>query len=588
MPKKKLKETASVHWSWPVPKSWVWVRIGEVADVIGGGTPSTDRYEFWDRGEIPWITPADLSGYKEREISKGARNITQIGLENSSARLLPAGTVLFSSRAPVGYVAIAANPLATNQGFKSFVLSNGILPAFLYYYLQFAHNEITKLASGTTFPEISGKKAMSIPIPIPPTREQERIVAKLDASLARLSEGEAAARRALNRLHRYSAAVLHAAVSGELTHNWRKANKPEETGARLLKRLLDERRDRWEQTELKRLHTTGKPTKNENWKKRYRAPIAPDTSVLRRLPRGWTWASWDQISDWVTYGFTRPMPHVGKGIPIITAKRIRDRRIDYENATLTTRTAYNELSEKDRPQIGDILITKDGTIGRAAIVEDGREFCVNQSVAVVWLRSRLLVRPYLLNVIDSHETQNRIWAKARGIAIKHLSITDFARMPLPLAPLAEQQQIVREIQRRFAAATKLATTLKSQIDRVEVARQSLLREAFAGRLVPQDPKDESASILVTRIRADREVIATKPKAKPMPKAKPKPVETLEQLETLIAELGREATPERVLMAAMLGDDVEKFFDLLRAGRDKGSLVVPVGKGTAIRKARHAN
>jgi type I restriction enzyme S subunit len=153
MAKNTEKRTAA-HWEWPVPKSWAWVRISEVANVIGGGTPSTTRYEFWEGGKIPWITPADLTGYNEREISRGARFITQAGLDNSSARLLPARSVLFSSRAPVGYVAIAANPLATNQGFKSFVLSEGILPEYLYFYLRRAKEQITKLASGTSLNQL--------------------------------------------------------------------------------------------------------------------------------------------------------------------------------------------------------------------------------------------------------------------------------------------------------------------------------------------------------------------------------------------------------------------------------------------------
>src|SRR5689334_7658704 len=107
---KNAENRPTTHWHWPVPKSWAWVAISDVADVIGGGTPSTDRFEFWEDGEIPWLTPADLSGHTQREISKGTRNITQAGLDYSSARLLPAGAVLFSSRAPVGYVAIASNP----------------------------------------------------------------------------------------------------------------------------------------------------------------------------------------------------------------------------------------------------------------------------------------------------------------------------------------------------------------------------------------------------------------------------------------------------------------------------------------------
>ena len=108
-----------------LPKGWVKTRLGEVGFIFSGGTPSTTNPNYFD-GEFPWITPADLSGYREKLIGRGRRTITQEGLKNSSAVLLPEGSLLFSSRAPVGYVAIAANPLATNQGFKNLVLANGL------------------------------------------------------------------------------------------------------------------------------------------------------------------------------------------------------------------------------------------------------------------------------------------------------------------------------------------------------------------------------------------------------------------------------------------------------------------------------
>jgi type I restriction enzyme S subunit len=406
------------------------------------------------------------------------------------------------------------NPVAST-GFTVIRAAEGVSPQFLFSqvlsedFLQPIHS----LQTGSSYPAVRDKDVFAQPIRLAPTREQERIVAKLEALLSRLAAGEAAARRALDRLERYRAAVLHTAVTGELTREWRKTHKPDETGEQLLKRLLQERRIRWEEAELKRLLAAGKPPKNDEWKKRYRIPVAPVTKSLPGLPRSWAWGSWNQISDWVTYGFTRPMPHVGTGVPIVTAKHVKDRRIDYDNTHLTTRAAYEKLSAKDLPQNGDILITKDGTIGRTAVVEDGREFCINQSVAVIWLRSTPLVRRYLLNVIESNDTQKRIAARARGVAIKHLSITDFAKMALPLPTLAEQEEIVREVDRRFTAADHLAVTLNRQLHRARATRQSLLREAFAGKLVLQDPNDEQASALLVRIRAAREKESAKPKKK---------------------------------------------------------------------------
>ncbi|HDR1916424.1 TPA: restriction endonuclease subunit S, partial [Pasteurella multocida] len=116
--------------------SWKRVKLSEVAEIIGGGTPKSNVSEYFDNGQIAWITPKDLSGYKSRYISKGERNITELGLENSSAKLLPIGTVLLTSRAPIGYVAIAKNEVSTNQGFKSLVLKEGNIPEFFYYLLK--------------------------------------------------------------------------------------------------------------------------------------------------------------------------------------------------------------------------------------------------------------------------------------------------------------------------------------------------------------------------------------------------------------------------------------------------------------------
>ena len=135
--------------------SWEEKAIGEIAEVIGGGTPKTSTPEFWGE-DIPWITPKDLSSFQGRYISRGERSITEAGLQSSSARLLPENTVLLSSRAPIGYLAIAKNPVATNQGFKSLVLKKEYVPEFYYYFLKANVNLLERHASGSTFKEISG------------------------------------------------------------------------------------------------------------------------------------------------------------------------------------------------------------------------------------------------------------------------------------------------------------------------------------------------------------------------------------------------------------------------------------------------
>lgn len=172
----------------PLPDGWSWKTIGEVATVVSGGTPSTRNINNFENGDIPWITPADLSGYDEMYISKGKRNITAQGLNNSSAKLLPKNTVLFSSRAPIGYVAIAANPLCTNQGFKNFVLKKDIMAEYVYWWLKHIKDIAISLGSGTTFLELSKTNAEKLPFMAVPLVEQKRIADKIEKIFMRLDK----------------------------------------------------------------------------------------------------------------------------------------------------------------------------------------------------------------------------------------------------------------------------------------------------------------------------------------------------------------------------------------------------------------
>ena len=157
-----------------LPKGWKTVAIGEISEVIGGGTPSSKVDEYWG-GSIPWLTPKDLSGYDFRRVKSGKRNITDSGLANSSARLLPKNTVLVTSRAPIGYVALADNEIATNQGFKSLILNDGYDPDFFYYLIKHNVPTLEAVSSGTTFKEISGKAFKQIKFNVPPLPEQKAI-----------------------------------------------------------------------------------------------------------------------------------------------------------------------------------------------------------------------------------------------------------------------------------------------------------------------------------------------------------------------------------------------------------------------------
>lgn len=162
-------------------RNWKEYKIKDIAEVIGGGTPRTDNPDFWN-GDIPWITPRDLTGYSKMYISNGERFISSEGLKGSSTRLLPKGTVLLTSRAPIGYVAIADNEICTNQGFKSLVLSEDLVyNKFIYYWIKNNIDYLQSIGTGTTFAEISGNVVKEIDIQLPPLPEQKAIASVLSS-----------------------------------------------------------------------------------------------------------------------------------------------------------------------------------------------------------------------------------------------------------------------------------------------------------------------------------------------------------------------------------------------------------------------
>ena len=159
---------------------WIEQTIGDVATVVGGGTPSTKDPDNFN-GEIPWLTPKDLSGYPFRFISRGERNISQKGYNSSNAKLVPKGSVLLTTRAPVGYVAIASNPVTTNQGFHSLVLKDGYNSEFVYYLLKGHTEYLCSNATGTTYGELSGSALKRLKFRFPPLTHQRAIACILGA-----------------------------------------------------------------------------------------------------------------------------------------------------------------------------------------------------------------------------------------------------------------------------------------------------------------------------------------------------------------------------------------------------------------------
>lgn len=495
---------------WSVPDTWAWVPIGEVARVAGGGTPRTTDAANFNDGAVPWVTPADLSGYTEKYIERGRRNITTAGLEGSGARLLPTGTVLFSSRAPIGYVAVARNPLATNQGFKSFVLPPGLDPEYVYYFLQRAKELAVGLASGTTFQEISSRQAAKIPLTIAPAEEQRRIVEAIESYLSRLDDAVATLKRVHRNLKRYRASVLRAAVEGRLVPTEAELARAEgrsyEPASILLERILAERRRRWEDAELAKMKVRSRAPQDDKWKAKYVEPGAPDTTELPELPEGWCWATVDQVlAQPLSNG--RSVKTASTGFPVLRLTALKDGTIDAREYKIGAWAA--DEAEPFLVHEGDFLVSRgNGSIrlvGRGGLV---RLLPSPAAYPDTMIRFRFCagIDPlFFAQLWNSRAVRNQVESKAKTTAgIFKVNQSDLETCVIPLPPAREQLRIRAEVERLFSLEGAASTLSTLSISRCSRLRQSILKWAFEGRLVDQDSSDEPASVLLQRIREKRE------------------------------------------------------------------------------------
>ena len=472
-----------------IPKNWIWAKMGEIASVIGGGTPKTVDVMNYEGGNVPWLTPADLSGYTAKYIGHGSRFLTEKGLQTSSARMMPKGTVLFTSRAPIGYVAIAANPVCTNQGFKSFVLKEGILPDYVYWWLKGSKDVAEGLASGTTFLELSGAKAVQIPIPIAPLAQQESIVEEIETQFSRLDEAVANLKRVRANLKRYKAAVLKAAVEGKLTGQWRKDHQDVEPASKLLERILAERRARWEEAELLKMKAAGKEPEDIKWKERYKEPAAPDSGNLPQIPNGWQWYSSDQLFWFVTSGSRGWARYYSNAGPTF----LRVGNLNHDSITLDLRDTQRVQPPtgaeglRTRVEMDDVLISITADVGMIAVVPDGfGEGYINQHIALarpVGAVDAKYVAWYLASKLGQKQLQNL----QRGATKAGLGLDDVRSTNVPLPPLLEQEEIELQIARRLSIVDEVNEEITINLRRAERLQQSILQRAFAGKLIASLP-----------------------------------------------------------------------------------------------------
>ena len=481
-----------------LPQGWRRAPLRETADIVRGiSFPKEARRLEPQEGSVACLRTANV----QREVDWGDLWFVPeeyVKLESRYVRLFDVLISVSNSLELVGKVAqVTSLPHKSTLGaFISLLRPSTEIDAKLYYYQLTSsdvQSEIRRYASTTTnISNISSSRLAEIPLSVPPLQEQHRIVAEIEKQFTRLDASVAALKRVQANLKRYRASVLKAACEGKLVPTEAEIARAEgrdyEPADYLLERILAERRARWEAQEKPR----GK----------YVEPVALDTSDLGELPEGWVWATLPQLGE-LNRGKSKHRPRndprlLGGAYPFVQTGDIR------HSQGLVTRHSqtYTEfgLAQSRLWPSGTLCITIAANIAETGILS--YPACFPDSVVGFVCYDDPVITKFLEFFVRTEREGLERFAPAT--AQKNLNLKVLSDLAVPLPPLAEQRRIVAEVERRLSVAQKAEASVEANLQRVERLQQSILKQAFSGKLVPQDPNDEPASALLERIRVERE------------------------------------------------------------------------------------
>jgi type I restriction enzyme S subunit len=492
---KKLPEIEEEEKQVELPLGWEWVRLGDIGQIVGGGTPKSGEPSFWTEDGVKWLTPADLYGFDQKYISSGRRDISWEGLERSSATLMPKGSVLFSSRAPIGYVAIAGGPLSTNQGFKSCVPYVEGMSEYLFYFLKRSGQLINEAASGTTFKEISGSKMAQVLVALPPQNEQDRIVEKVDELMTLCDRLEQQTSDQINAHETLVDTLLDTLTrshdASELANNWDRLAEHydtlfttehsidrleqtilqlavmgclapqgpnDEPASKLLERIEEEKAQLIKEGKRKKL----KPL----------SPIATEETPFE-VPVGWKWERFDAILvDGPTNGWSPKTVEYDTGLCTLTLSATTKGRFDGSHSKFVEADL-----NKDSPLWlfpGDVLIQRSNTpeyVGMAAVYDGPERGFIYPDLMMRCRVSQNISVEFFQIVWNAPFNRRRLSQQASGTSRSMVKInqTTVRSTPIPIPPRAEQERIVE----RFKKLKTLCDYLKSRLNQARESQKSL-------------------------------------------------------------------------------------------------------------------
>ena len=412
------------------------VPIGMLFKVVNGATPKSGEEDLWD-GDIPWITPADLGKSSTANIAKGARSITREGLQSCGTQIVPVGSIVISTRAPIGHTSIAAEPLCFNQGCRGLIPIKTVFSKFGYWAILSENPTLQSEGQGTTFQELSRDKLKAIRIPLPDLPTQRRIADFLDRETARIDLLIEKKQRLVAVLSEKLSAFISNAVRGYFTSS----------GATRCSDIewFDSYPEYWIRMPLKALGN------------------GPGAIFID--------GNWIESKDLS-----------GSGVRYLTTGNVGQGVYKEQDARFISNETFSRLKCTEVFP-GDILISRlNPPIGRACIVPDLGARIVTSVDNVIVRPGDHIDRQFIVHLLTSVEHFENTSNIARGTTMQRISRSALGKIRIPLPPLVEQGEIARKLNAQAQAHLLISDSIKRSIDRLREYRSALITAAVTGQI----------------------------------------------------------------------------------------------------------
>lgn len=409
-----------------VPEGWSVNKLSDICNIVGGGTPERAKPEYWG-GDIPWVSPTEVTSLKSRYITKTKEKITDLGLNKSSAKLHPKGTVLMTSRASIGYVAINTIPVTTNQGFQSLQCRESINNEYLYQHISWIKPELEKLSAGSTFSEISSTTLKGIQLTYPPLPEQQKITAILTS------------------------------VDEVIEKTQTQINKLKDLKTGMMQELL-----------TRGIGVDGKP--HTEFK----------DSPVGIIPKGWEVELLGTLASFVTSGSRGWAQYYSKsGAIFIRIGNLTREHINFRfKDTIFVTPPNSAEGKRTLVQTGDVLISITADLGVIAVVNDDiGEAYVNQHVSLVRLKDKNISR-WIGHFLSFEESQKQFTANNDAGAKAGLNLTAIRNTLIALPTSGEMQTIVKSLD----SVDQAIAMKRKRLLKITDTKKALMQDLLTGKV----------------------------------------------------------------------------------------------------------